>query len=62
MSHSATSVLRSTGHPHVAMSATIATVIINAVLDPLFIFTLGMGIKGAAFATILAQIVRSSTS
>jgi Na+-driven multidrug efflux pump len=39
------------------MSATIATVIINAVLDPLFIFTLGMGIKGAAFATILAQIV-----
>ena len=51
------SALRSTGHPHVAMSATIATVIINAVLDPLFIFTLGMGIKGAAFATILAQIV-----
>ena len=51
------SALRSTGHPHVAMSATIATVIINAVLDPLLIFTLGMGIKGAAFATILAQIV-----
>lgn len=51
------SALRSTGHPHVAMNATIATVIINAVLDPLFIFTLGMGIKGAAFATILAQIV-----
>jgi putative MATE family efflux protein len=48
--------LRSTGHPHVAMSATIATVVINAILDPLFIFTFGMGIKGAAFATILAQI------
>ena len=51
------SALRSTGHPHVAMSATIATVVINAILDPLFIFTFGMGIKGAAIATVLAQIV-----
>ena len=51
------SALRSTGHPHVAMSATIATVIINAILDPLFIFTFNMGIKGAAYATVLAQIV-----
>ncbi|MBR6202387.1 MAG: MATE family efflux transporter [Bacteroidaceae bacterium] len=50
------SALRSTGHPHVAMSATIATVVINAILDPLFIFTFGMGIRGAAFATILAQV------
>ena len=49
--------LRSTGHPHVAMIATIATVVINSILDPLFIFTFGMGIKGAAYATILAQIV-----
>ena len=51
------SALRSTGHPHVAMSATIATVVINAILDPLFIFSFGMGIKGAAIATVLAQIV-----
>jgi putative MATE family efflux protein len=50
------SALRSTGHPHVAMSATIATVIINAILDYLFIFTFQMGIKGAATATVLAQI------
>ncbi|MCH5175017.1 MAG: MATE family efflux transporter [Prevotellaceae bacterium] len=49
--------LRSTGHPHVAMIATIATVVINSILDPIFIFTFGMGIKGAAYATILAQIV-----
>lgn len=49
--------LRSTGHPHVAMVATIATVVINSILDPLFIFTFGMGIKGAAYATILAQVV-----
>lgn len=49
--------LRSTGHPHVAMSATIATVVVNSILDPLFIFTFGMGIRGAAIATILAQTV-----
>lgn len=51
------SALRSTGHPNVAMIATIATVIINSILDPLFIFTFGLGIKGAAYATILAQVV-----
>ena len=39
------------------MSATIATVVINAILDPLFIFTFELGIKGAAYATVLAQIV-----
>ena len=49
------SALRSTGHPHVAMSATIATVVINAILDPLFIFTFGLGIQGAAYATVLSQ-------
>ena len=49
------SVIRSTGHPTTAMFTTIATVIINAVLDPLFIYTLDMGIAGAAWATIIAQ-------
>ena len=49
------SVIRSTGHPTTAMFATIATVIINAVLDPLFIYMLDMGIAGAAWATIIAQ-------
>lgn len=49
--------LRSTGHPHVAMTATVAGVFINACLDPLFIFTLGLGIEGAAYATILSQVL-----
>jgi len=48
--------LRSLGHPNSAMVATIATVIINSVLDPIFIFTFGMGIRGAAIATVLAQV------
>lgn len=51
------SVLRSSGHPKKAMAATIATVLINTALDPLFIYGLGWGIKGAAIATILAQII-----
>ena len=51
------SVLRSAGHPQKAMAATILTVVINILLDPLFIYGFGMGIRGAAIATILAQII-----
>ena len=47
--------LRAAGKPRQAMYLTIATVIINAILDPLFIYTLEMGIRGAAVATILSQ-------
>lgn len=50
-------ILRSVGHPRMAMYATIATVISNAILDPIFIFGLDMGIQGAAIATILAQFL-----
>lgn len=51
------SVLRSAGHPQKAMIATILTVIINTILDPLFIYTFHMGIRGAAIATILSQVI-----
>ncbi|MEG2330755.1 MAG: MATE family efflux transporter, partial [Bacteroides sp.] len=50
-------VLRSAGHPQKAMIATIATVLINTALDPLFIFGFGWGIRGAAIATIVAQVI-----
>lgn len=50
-------VLRAAGHPRKSMYATIITVILNAILDPLFIFVFDWGIRGAAIATILAQIV-----
>lgn len=49
------SVLRAAGKPKHAMSATIFTVVLNTLLDPLFIYTFGLGIKGAAYATVLAQ-------
>lgn len=50
-------VLRAAGKPKVAMYLTLFTVILNAVLDPLFIYTLELGIRGAAYATVLSQIV-----
>lgn len=49
--------LRSSGHPKQAMAATILTVILNCILDPIFIFVFDMGIAGAAWATILSQTV-----
>lgn len=48
-------VLRATGLPRKAMNASIYTVVINAVLDPLFIYW--WGIRGAAIATIIAQAI-----
>ncbi len=50
-------VLRSAGKPRAAMGLTIFTVLFNAVLDPLFIYTFHLGIRGAAYATVLSQLV-----
>ena len=49
--------LRSSGKPKKAMKATIMTVIINIALAPLFIFVLHLGIRGAALATALSQLI-----
>ena len=49
--------LRSASKPRAAMVATIVTVVLNTILDPIFIWPLHMGIKGAAIATILAQVI-----
>ena len=51
------SVVRSSGNPKLAMGLTLFTVISNAILDPIFIFVLGMGIQGAALATVLCQLM-----
>ena len=50
-------VLRASGHPQKAMYATINTVVINTLLDPLFIYVFDWGIRGAAIATIIAQVI-----
>lgn len=49
--------LRSAGHPHKAMILTVVTVVLNCILDPIFIYPLKMGIAGAAWATVIAQSV-----
>ena len=49
--------LRSTNRPQKAMCATIGTVVLNCILAPIFIFVLGWGIRGAATATIMAQMI-----
>ena len=51
------SLLRASGNPKMAMYLTIMTVILNVILAPLFIFALDMGIRGAALATVIAQLV-----
>ena len=49
--------LRSAGHPRFSMTATIVAVVVNIVLDPLFIFGMEMGVRGAALATVISQAV-----
>ncbi len=50
-------ILRASGHPRRSMGATINTVIINAILDPIFIYGFNWGIRGAAIATIISQLI-----
>ena len=48
-------VLRASSKPRHAMLATIFTVVMNIILDAIFICWLGLGIEGAAIATIISQ-------
>ena len=50
-------VLRAAGKPRQAMYATIVTVVMNTMLDYVFIILFGWGIQGAAYATVLAQVM-----
>lgn len=49
--------LRTEGLSENAMVCTIAGAVINIVLDPIFIFTFGMGAAGAALATVLSNVI-----
>lgn len=49
-------IIRSDGSPKFAMASTVSGAIINLILDPILIFPLHMGMKGAAVATVLGQI------
>ena len=45
------------GFPKTGMLVVICGAVINIALDPLFIFVLNMGVKGAAIATVISQFV-----
>ena len=45
------------GFAKISMLTTIIGAVINIILDPIFIFALDMGVKGAAIATVLSQAV-----
>ncbi|MCY6371640.1 MATE family efflux transporter [Clostridium ganghwense] len=49
--------IRAEGNAKYSMYAISLGAVINIILDPIFIFTLNMGIKGAAWATVIAQII-----
>ena len=49
--------VRADGSPRYSMMCNLTGAIINTILDPILIFGLGMGMSGAAFATIAGQIV-----
>ena len=52
-----TNLVRADGSPKFSMTCTLTGAIINTILDPLFIFAFHWGIKGAAWATVLGQVV-----
>lgn len=54
-------IIRSEGNPRIAMRTMIVGAILNTILDPIFIFDfgLGLGIRGAAVATVISQGVNT---
>lgn len=51
------SVIRADGSPKYAMGSMLVGSILNVILDPIFIFVFQLGVKGAAIATVISQIV-----
>ena len=55
-------IIRSDGSPKFAMFATVSGAVTNIILDPIFIFPMRMGMKGAAIATVLGQVLTAALS
>lgn len=49
--------IRADGSPKYSMVLLVVGAILNIILDPIFIFTFNMGVKGGAIATVIGQIV-----
>ena len=50
-------VVRAEGNPMLSMKVMVISALLNIALDPIFIFLLDMGVRGAAVATVLSKIV-----
>jgi putative MATE family efflux protein len=59
MSFGLNHMIRAQGNPKIAMATMLIGAVTNIILDPIFIFILEWGVAGAAFATVLSQIVSS---
>lgn len=53
-------IIRSDGSPRFAMVSTVAGAVVNIILDPLFIYGCRWGMKGAAIATVLGQVLTAA--
>lgn len=51
-----TAIIRADGHPRYSMGCMITGAVLNLILDPVFIFPLGMGVVGAGIATVIGQV------
>lgn len=52
-----TNLVRADGSPNYSMACTLSGAVINTILDPLLIFGFHMGIAGAAWATVIGQVI-----
>lgn len=52
--------IRSDGSPKIAMISMLLSAIINIILEPIFIFGLGLGVRGGALGTVIAQAITSA--
>lgn len=57
LSYAYTNIMRASGHPLRAMNTLVLGAVLNVLLDPLFIFTFNLGIKGAAYATVISMFI-----
>lgn len=53
-------VIRADGSPRYSMLCVLSGAVLNTILDPIYIFVFNMGVKGAAIATVISQVVSFS--
>ena len=58
--HTSSAIIRADGSPRYSMMCTVCGAVLNIFLDWLFMFPFGMGIRGAALATVISQMFSAS--